>query len=107
VSIKSRVARERAALASARRDGDLALEACDLHLELYDHGYVLFPLAVGEVASALGPAESCSSAFGKAFAARYVGRCAFCDAAVVVGELVRFRPSDRVIAHAQCAGDRS
>lgn len=43
--IAAREARERAELATARRDGELALEACDMLSELFRSAYRLTALA--------------------------------------------------------------
>jgi hypothetical protein len=86
--VATRVARERADLAVARRDGALALEACDMHLDLYSQGYTMWPLAVDTPGS-------------KPFAAKYSGTCAACQGPVAVGEPVVFR-ADRSVAHSKC-----
>ena len=69
--IAARAARERAELACAKNDGELALAACRMHLALYDQRYIMFPL----VADVVGPA-------------RYAGRCVVCNGAIARGDIV-------------------
>lgn len=96
IDMQAREARERAELAAARRDGELALEACDMLSELFGAGFRLFPLAD----------PSAVEAKPVRMRARFEGACAECGAPITVGDSVWWVRGVSGVECAACGGVR-
>jgi hypothetical protein len=113
LDVLKRQARELASGAVARDDGPQALEACRMHLALYDAGYVMFPYDAGYVMFPLAvddgvkvpvdPNQAVAPRFGgRVLDARFPGRCAICRAPIIVGDPILLSATDRAVAHERC-----
>ena len=92
--IDARMARERAELACAQRDGTMALEACDMLSELFHAGYRLSALA-DPAAIAARPVQ---------IRAQYDGMCSTCGAPIAIDDKVYWTRGESGVRCAQCGG---